>query len=169
MAVPQATFLQEFRTSFSIRFGQDTGWSGGQSRANTAGFVEGSGGRRPVGLRRGERFELGDAVTKYGRWTIVVEFESKQLSMSNLLKYWPYIRGELSSRPNNPIILCHFSDWWSYATYRDLWEWTLSRMRADSEKLVDIQGRQFDHWDTDIAKRSASLANAMEWLATVLV
>ncbi|WP_317534619.1 hypothetical protein [Nitrosomonas sp. Is37] len=94
----------------------------------------------------------------------MVEFETGAIPLSNLLKYWPYIRGELSTKPTQPLLICHFSDWWSYATRRDLWEWTLSRMKADTEKIIQVEGRQFDHWASDAARRDASLNEAIDWI-----
>ncbi|MDV6343215.1 hypothetical protein R2Q26_01375 [Nitrosomonas sp. Is37] len=120
--------------------------------------------RRPGIAKAGERFELGDLSAQVGNWRVVVEFETGAIPLSNLLKYWPYIRGELSTKPTQPLLICHFSDWWSYATRRDLWEWTLSRMKADTEKIIQVEGRQFDHWASDAARRDASLNEAIDWI-----
>jgi len=95
-----------------------------------------------------------------------VEFENKELPLSNLLKYWPYLRGELSAKPTQPLLICHFSDWWSYATRRDLWEWTLSRMQADGERLVAVAGKQFDHGGANRSLRDQSITSAVEWIRT---
>lgn len=174
MAGKQSLFLQQFKNAYEERFGRLSLWTGGQASANTANLVSHVAGRRPIGPRATERFELGDLATKLGDYKIVIEFEDGALPLSNLLKYWPYIRGELSLKPDGPIILCHFSDWWSYATRRDLWEWTLSRMQADPERRVEIHGCQFDHWGRDvswggdISKRVKSIAGALEWIAAVV-
>ncbi|HEY0917367.1 MAG TPA: hypothetical protein VGE22_20975 [Solimonas sp.] len=110
---------------------------------------------------------MGDLTTSYCGWKIIVEFESKELPLSNLLKYWPYLRGELNASPKEPLLLCHFSDWWSYATRRDLWEWTLSRISADQDRLVPIAGRQFDHGGSDLGRREKSIFEAMEWIGSI--
>ncbi|MFN4014218.1 MAG: hypothetical protein ACK4JB_02700 [Reyranella sp.] len=173
MAGPQSSFLEEFKAAYSAHFGHDAIWKGGQAKENTAGFSTPLGGRRSIGHRAGEGFELGDVATTRGRWTVIIEFESNEIPLSNLQKYWPYIRGELTSSPARPIALCHFSDWWSYATRRDLWEWTLSRMQADPARLVDFEGRQFDHGGTGISRppdktqRDAALFNAIRWIEGV--
>jgi hypothetical protein len=101
-------------------------------------------------------------------WTVIIEFESRELPLSNILKYWPYLRGELSAKPMQPILVCHFSDWWSYATRRDLWEWTLSRMQADQGRLVEIEGKQFDHGGSDHLLRASSIYSAIEWIDSVV-
>jgi hypothetical protein len=171
MASKQSEFLDEFKEAFQRRFAQTFEWRGGQVVGNKGHLVSHAAGRRPVGRRGTEQFELGDLTTKYQGYRIVVEFEEGALPLSNLLKYWPYIRGELSLQPEQPIVLCHFSDWWSYATRRDLWEWTLSRMQSDSERKVHIIGRQFDHWGRHIAdggeasKRAECIDDAIKWIA----
>ncbi len=167
MASPQREFLGLFRAEFQHLTGQDVVWLGGQSDENTAGFLAPYPCRRSGGERAGERFELGDMTTTYAGWQIVIEFESRQLPLSNLLKYWPYLRGELSRRPERGLVVCHFSDWWSYATRRDLWEWTLTRMKADPDRTVQIVGRQFDHWGDDAAARDTSICEAVGWIQTV--
>ena len=168
MAELQAAFLQQFKSLFAARFKEDVAWRGGQSTTNLAGFLRLGSDHRPAGPRKGEGFELGDAIGDFRGWTIIVEFESFQVSLSNLLKFWPYVRGELSSKPESPIAFFHFSNWKSYATYRDLWEWTLSRMRADPDRLVDIQGCQFNHCGTDTVARAASIEKAFDWLEAML-
>ena len=173
MASPQSSFLKEFTAAYEAHFGHGVAWKGGQAKENTAGFLAPLGGRRSVGQRAGEGFELGDTTTMRGQWTVVIEFESNEVPLSNLLKYWPYLRGELTSSPTRPIALCHFSDWWSYATRRDLWEWTLLRMQADPARRVNIQGRQFDHGGTstsrlvDNALRDAAISEAIRWIENV--
>src|SRR5690606_14708980 len=112
----------EFGSTFHARTGVDVAWSGGQVLANTAGLPLTESLRRPGPAKKGERFELGDIATDIGGLRLVIEFESHEVPLSNLLKYWPYIRGELVTRPSTPLVICHFSDWWSYATRRDLWE-----------------------------------------------
>lgn len=167
MGATQSAFLAEFTAAFDQHFEHSARWDGGQSSDNCAGFASQYPCRRPGGNRATERFELGDATVIYRGWKVVVEFESKELPLSNILKYWPYLRGELNASPTAPVILCHFSDWWSYATRRDLWEWTISRMRSDPDKLVNINGRQFDHGGADPSLRQASISSALAWIDTV--
>ncbi len=168
MGLTQSGFLEEFRQSLNQAAGESLLWSGGQVTQNCAAFVTPYACRRAVGARTSERFELGDATAPYLGWKVVVEFESKELPLSNLLKYWPYCRGELSNSPTQPLLICHFSNWWSYATRRDLWEWTLSRMKSDPDRLVEIEGRQFDHGGGDPSLRAASISSAIEWIRSVV-
>ncbi len=168
MGDKQNAFLDEFRIAFHDRFGTDFSWDGGQAFHNTASLRTHKAGRRAIGVRKSERFELGDLTSVFRGHKIIIEFESNQVPISNLLKYWPYLRGELSTGPQNPVILCHFSDWWSYAVNRDLWEWTLSRMQADPDSLVGITGRQFDHGGKDVPVRRASIEAALHWLESRL-
>lgn len=164
MGKTQSSFLVAFQDLFRTRSGLEVEWTGGQSSANTAGFPDNPQWRRPGQARSGEKFELGDLAANIGHWRVVIEFESREVPLSNLLKYWPYIRGELLIKPSRPVLICHFSDWWSYATRRDLWEWTLSRMKADTECLVGVDGCQFDHWGSDAASRIESVSSAIDWI-----
>ena len=168
MGLTQSSFLAEFKQAFNEQARQEVHWSGGQAAENCAAFVSPYPCRRSVGTRTTERFELGDATASYFGWKVIIEFESKELPLSNILKYWPDLRGELNTRPMQPILICHFSDWWSYATRRDLWEWTLSRMQADQEKQVEIEGKQFDHGGSDQSLRVSSIYSAIEWIDSVI-
>lgn len=168
MGSTQSSFLAEFKKSFNERLGQDIQWSGGQAAENCAAFASPYPCRREMDAVATERFELGDATALYRGWKIIIEFESKQLPLSNLLKYWPYLRGELNARPAQPVLICHFSDWWSYATRRDLWEWTLSRMQEDTNRLVAIKGQQFDHGGADQLLRASSISSAISWIDSAI-
>lgn len=164
MGTPQSSFLAFFEAAFHARSGLSTNWAGGQSTSNTAALQGRPELRRSGQVRRGEKFELADLASDVGAWRVVIEFESREVPLSNLLKYWPYLRGELETRPTRNLLICHFSDWWSYATRRDLWDWTLSRMKADSERLVEVDGRQFDHWGSNEQSRSVSVQAAIDWI-----
>jgi len=168
MGVTQSAFLAEFKQAFKQKAGQDIRWAGGQSVENCAAFKLPYPCRREVGARATERFELGDATRDYRGWKVILEFESKELALSNLLKYWPYLCGDLTAKPSMPILICHFSDWWSYATRRDLWEWTLSRMQADQNRMCEIKGKQFDHGGKDQQVRASSIASAIDWIGSVV-
>lgn len=168
MRLTQSSFLAEFRQAFNKQAGQEVRWAGGQAAENCAAFTSPYPCRRTVGVRTTERFELGDATASYLGWKVIVESESKEIPVSNILKYWPYLRGELNKKPTQPLIICHFSDWWSYATRRDLWEWTLSRMQADQARLVEVEGKQFDHGGSDAALRMSSISSAIEWIDSVV-
>ena len=164
MGNTQTSFLAEFTSSFQSRTGIDATWAGGQAVSNTSALPFNESLRRPGPIKSGERFELGDIAANIGRYRVVIEFESAEVPLSNLLKYWPYVRGELASRPSSPIVICHFSDWSSYATRRELWEWTLARMKADPDRVVEVDGRQFDHWGDDRQRRSQSMEAAIDWI-----
>jgi hypothetical protein len=120
--------------------------------------------RRDGQFRAGERFELGDLRCTVGNIMVVAEYESGAVTLHNLLKYWPYLRGEMTSRPPCAILLCHFSSWSSYGSYRDLWNWLALRMCADSSLLVKFTARQFDHWDDDLAAADKSILGCLNWL-----
>jgi hypothetical protein len=92
LGLKQTTFLDEFADAFRDHFGPEIKWNGGQAFENTAALVTHVSGRRPVGVKKAERFELGDLTTRFRDWKIVVEFESRQIPISNILKYWPYLR-----------------------------------------------------------------------------
>ncbi len=169
MGLTQSSFLSEFTRAFNESRQQDILWAGGQAAGNCAAFVSPYSCRRKTGVRTAERFELGDATASYLGWKIIVEFERKELPLSNILKYWPYVRGELSAKPTQPLLICHFSNWWSYATRRDLWEWTLSRMQADEGQLVAIEGKQFDHGGSDKLIRSSSISSAISWIDSIVM
>ena len=163
MGETQKTFLSEFADAFR-RKAPDASWRGGQAKANTASLLTHQAGRRGGLYNNAERFELGDLTATLNGHKIIVEFESKQVPISNLLKYWPYLRGELSSKPSLPVIFCHFSDWWSYGIYRDLWQWTLDQMQQDAKCLQRISGRQFDHGGNDLSLRSRAIDLAIDWV-----
>jgi len=167
MGQPQSQFLVQFKTAFAQRFSQQVDWVGEQAAGNVAQLPGVVALRRGGILHRLEKFEIGDLRADFSDRTLVIEYEQKQLTLSNLLKYWPYVRGELNVKPERPIILCHFSNWWSYGTYRDLWNWVMLRMQTDPERLVDIQGHQFDHGGPDITLRDAGVRAALDWIERV--
>lgn len=168
MGKSQDDFLAMFQRAFRERTGRAVLWTGGQAIPNTAGLPLDTSLRRGGQVRNGERFELGDITASVGIWRVVVEFESKEVPLSNLLKYWPYIRGELSTQPIAPLLICHFSDWWSYASRRDLWKWTLTQMKVDARRVVDVEGKQFDHWGGDVPRRAQAVDEAISWVESVV-
>jgi hypothetical protein len=163
MGVPQQ-FLTRLRTALTDRFPSATGWVGGQGIANTAALKADASLRRGGLLRSGERFELGDHRCTVGSATIIAEYESEGVALHHLLKYWPHLRGEMSTRPHSAIILCHFSSWSSYGSYRDLWNWLASLMKEDRSLLVKFTARQFDHWGADLASGEQSIAECLDWI-----
>lgn len=168
MGTTQTTFLLEFGNAFRRSFQDEVAWTGGQATANTASLLTNQSGRRGGKYNKAERFELGDLTAVVRGCKVVIEFESKQVPISNLLKYWPYLRGELSTKPESPVIICHFSDWWSYGIYRDLWQWTLCQMQGDKQCLHSVDGRQFDHGGSNDELREKSINEALVWLEGVL-
>lgn len=164
MGMPQQEFLARLRAALTAGFSAASDWSGGQIASNCASLAPVTSLRRNGPIRSGERFELGDLRCRIGSVDVVVEYESEGVALHNLLKYWPYLRGEMSSRPSSPILLCHFSNWSSYGSYRDLWEWTAARMTADPALLVKFAARQFDHWGAELDESEASMAGCVEWL-----
>ena len=168
MGSPQQAFLSRFRAALAVRFPDATDWGGGQVIVNGAALKPQVSLRRGGTLRAGERFELGDLRCSVGRVAIVIEYESCGVAVHNLLKYWPYLRGELSACPSSPVVLCHFSDWSSYGSYRDLWEWLASRIAADPTRQVRFVARQFDHWGSDLEAGERSIVAALDWLEGIL-
>lgn len=164
MGTTQTAFLSEFSAHFDAELSARPSWTGGQGRLNTARLDTFRSGRRGNIYNSSERFELGDLTAIINGHKVIVEFESKQIPIQNLLKYWPYLRGELSTKPESPVIICHFSDWWSYGINRDLWEWTLNQMQQDRTCLVPIQGRQFDHGGSNQDIRQQSIIEAAQWI-----
>jgi hypothetical protein len=163
----QSDFLSLFKQAFADRFSDRVLWTGGQIAGNVAQLPGIAALRRGGVLHRMEQFEIGDLRGEFGGRTLVIEYEQKQLPLSNLVKYWPYVRGELDVKPQRPILLCHFSNWWSYGTYRDLWNWVMLRMETDPERIVDIYGHQFDHGGPDPLLRESGLRSALNWIAEV--
>ncbi len=163
----QNIFLAKFKSAFVVRFGDEHIWQGGQRTGNYASLQKIPALRRNGKCRSDERFELGDLRLDFNSKTIIVEYESWGVSTHNLLKYWPYIIGDLDMQPCFPVILCHFSNWGSWASYRDTWVWLSKRMENDPARKVDFVGRQFDHGpellDSDIA-----IQNALDWISTTL-
>ena len=164
MGQTQTAFLVEFSAHFDADLSVPPRWFGGQGKSNTARLETHRAGRRGNIYNSSERFELGDLTANINGHKVVIEFESKQIPIQNLLKYWSYLRGELSTKPDSPVIICHFSDWWSYGINRDLWEWTLSQIQRDHTCIVPIQGKQFDHGGSDIQARQHSIREAVQWV-----
>jgi len=154
--------------AFTDRFGARVAWAGGQGEANTAALRRDSTLRRIGPIRPGENFEIGDLRCDLDAFTLVVEYESGAIAVHNLLKYWPYLRGDLSRRPSREILLCHFSDWVSYGSHRDLWQWLLRQMQTDPTLLVPLRARQFDHWGADFERCGRSITDALDWIEAVV-
>jgi len=164
MGKKQAPFLMGFKEAFEGRFGGGQHWDGGQGKENRGQLKPNPQLRRNGEVRQDEYFELGDLRVNHGRYMVIVEFDSECLDMHNLVKYWPFICSELTLKPTLPIALCHFSDWYSFGSYRDLWNWLEDRMEKDPKHRVNFYGRQFDHGGGDQQKRDKSIQEAISWL-----
>ena len=116
MGQKQSEFVQLFSARFKDRFDGQMLWGGGQVPDNKAAFKQLPQYRRDGILRKNEGIELGDLTGLFRGVTVVVEYDSGGLDLQNLMKYWPFLRGELSSSPPNRIVLCHFSSWESYGS-----------------------------------------------------
>lgn len=143
--------------------GNHSAWIEGQSKNNVASLQPILEVRRDRKVKRGEAFELADLKTDYRGKTIIVEYDVKQLPLTNLIKYWPYITNELDKTPINDVFICQFSDWWSYASYRDLWEWSMEKMRVEPKRIVNVDGRQFDHGGENKVIQAKSIKQAVDW------
>ncbi len=168
MGSRQTPFLLAFQEVFIQKFDQNISWLGGQKIGNYACLIHDIELRRNGKVRAGERFELGDLRGDINGTMLIIEYDSSGVSLSNLTKFWPFLRGELSVQPSAPLILCHFSDWSSYGSHRDLWEWQLSRIKADADLLMPIYARQFDHGRDDLLLRALSLEMAINWVIEIL-
>ncbi len=168
MANKQNKFLEEFKSIFEGHFGTNDTWKGGQSKGNVAAYKVPYDCCRNRPINKNERFELGDLSVVLNGHMIVVEFESAELPLSNILKYWPYLRGEFNHSPELPIVLCHFSDWWSYATRRDLWQWTIEQMYLDPTLLVEQKGKQFNHGHKEGLPATESIQQSVEWISDIV-
>jgi len=164
MGEKQTQFVARVRTALKSRFPHAADWAGGQGAANTVALPRKASLRRPGPSRSGERFERADVRCNVGNSTIVVEYDSGGIATHNLVKYWPYLRGEMSSSPSSAIILCHFSSWVTYGSYRDLWDWLAGQMMRDPTLKVRFAARQFDHWDADLVKGDQSIAECLDWV-----
>lgn len=160
----QTLFLTQFQNALANSSAASCLWLGGQTTGNFGYLTRNPELRRNGKVRQDERFELGDLRTELGGYSLVIEYDSGGVSLSNLLKYWPFLRGELNVPPQHPLLLCHFSDWKSWGSYRDMWQWLLSRMQADSECLLPIYARQFDHGAQDIKLREQAIQDAVNWV-----
>ena len=163
MGSKQSAFLDEFRRSFVHRFGE-TNWTGGQVAGNKASFNPLAKYRRNEEFRANEGIELGDLVTQIGGFRLVIEFESEAMIVQNLIKYWPFLRGELDVTPTEHMVMLHFSDWRSWGSYRDLWEWIRERICNDADVRVDVSAEQFDHGGENTAIRTRSIGRAIDFV-----
>ena len=62
------------------------------------------------------------------------------------------------------MVLCHFSSWGSYGSYRDLWQWLYTRMIEDRSLLVPLAAMQFDHGGNNQEIADVHLERCMSWL-----
>lgn len=168
MGLLQTTFIKEFKLAFETRFAASLHWSGGQRLSNVAALAPHSNVRRRGQVKPGESFELGDLRCELAGHTLIVEFDSDAIAVHNLVKYWPYVRGELEKTPTRPIVMAHFSNWRSYGSHRDLWEWMQARIVSDSESKIPIVARQFDHWESDAAARASEFESCFGWIEDVV-
>jgi hypothetical protein len=168
MGLKQTEFLRLFQHEWSNYIKYSVNWTGGQIANNCAGFIPDPSVRRGGNSRHREQFELGDIRCDLLDHSIIVEFESDYMATHNILKYWPYLRGELSLIPEHPIALCHFSSWRSYASYRDLWQWLIARIKDDPNRRVEFVAHQFDHHDSDVADCLASIREALDWIQAIV-
>lgn len=169
MGKPQTEFVVAFKEAFTSRFDNTPIWLSGQTTGNIAQLPGKEALRRGGMLKQGECFELGDLRANFDSWTLLVEYDHANISMINLVKYWPYVRGELHVRPSLPLILCNFSNWWSYGSHRDLWDWLMAKMHDDHGNIVKVVGRQFDHGGTNMSMRARGIQDALDWIEATCV
>jgi hypothetical protein len=121
--------------------------------------------RRNGQVKSSEKIELGDLRTSAFRgMDIIVEYESGCASPYNILKHWPYLRGELDVKPNRPTLLCYFCDWWSYGAKRDGCNWLIGMVENDL--LCGVKVRMFDHGlrTGDPTRCDAAIVAALSWI-----
>jgi hypothetical protein len=160
---PQSNFLVVFKAAFRASIGEAV-WIEGQGLHNKIILPFVALLRRGGVQKPGEWFEFGDIRTDFANRLVIIEHESDAIAVHNLVKYWPFIRGEMSIKPSLSVVLCHFSNWGSYGTHRDLWHWTAGRMSCDTDRLVDFSGEQFDHGGQDAEERQRGIASCIDWL-----
>jgi hypothetical protein len=174
MGIRQTTFLTSFKEAFALQIG-GSDWTGGQCVGNVASFTNPALHLRREGkTKRGEAFELGDLRTEYASCTIAVEYDKQAPSIQNLLKYWPYLLGQLrqsdspdSLVPVRPLVLCHFSNWRSWGAYRDLWDWLLCQIKGDPRPGVRFEAAHFDLGgkdSKDMAGYGQAIQEAISWI-----
>ena len=165
MGRPQHDFLEAFKRAFGSRFASPSEWGGGQRSANKGEFAKKDLSVRVDGsAKKNEGFELGDLTANVFGWHLKVEFDSEYLDTRNLLKYWPYLTGHFADRPSKRIVLLHFSNWYSYGCYRDYWGWALKRMKADPDRLVRFEAKQFNHAGKSPGDWRPGIREAMDYL-----
>lgn len=162
----QAGFLEEFKCAFNLRLQENITTRGGQGLKNTSRLNHELTLRRNGICKRAERFELGDMRFEFHGYSVIIEYECDGIAVHNLLKYWPYIKGDLSEQPSHPILLCHFSNWESWGSHRDLWNWLMLKMQNDQTGRVLFIGKQFDHGRTNKSIRSIGIQQAIDWIIT---
>jgi hypothetical protein len=168
MGQKQAAFLKTFQSTFIERFCQNPAWIGGQVSSNKALLASRSEYRRTGTANANEGIELGDLRGTFRGHTVIVEHESDAISVQNLVKYWAYLRGELSIRPTSPVVICHFSNWNSYGSFRDLWCWLRDQMAGDPRLIVPFAAEQFDHGGGEPASTVTSIGRCLEYLSASL-
>jgi len=165
MAGPQATFLQAFCEAFDKAFGPAE-WE--TSRQRTVGEFcarcRNKKYRRSSMLRANEAFELGDLRARWRDSVVVVEYDREGVDTHNLVKYWPYLRGDLAVVPPTRLLLCYFSDWRSWGSSRDLWAWVYQRIRDDSACKGRLMAEHFDHGKDSEEMRTTGIGEALGFL-----
>ena len=161
----QDDFLRAFRDAFAHEFRYDPEWVSGQTVGNKGLLLGDLSLRRNGVIRRNEGLELGDLRANLGGKTLIIEFDSGGASAMNLIKFWPYLRGEMDVQPISSVTLCYFSDWYSYGSYRDMWKYLLHRMQDDPKLLVEFIAKQFDSNRDNSTGRIAEISRALVWIA----
>jgi hypothetical protein len=163
MGKPQDEFCHAFEDAFTARFG-DALWIRGQFGGNMIALPGAPHLRRGGLIKQSEKIELGDRRLTFRSVDIMVEYESGAASPYNIMKHWPYLRGDLNVRPARPTLLCCFCDWWSYGAIRDVSQWVMTMMENDITCRVKV--RMFDH-----ARRSGiagatekAIGAALDWI-----
>jgi hypothetical protein len=171
MAQNQNDFLDLFEIQFTKRFGYSPEWRKGQTKMNYAEFKDVNSELRRSGKpKHREGFELGDLTAVIdNKFTLIVEFDGGGISVQNLIKLWPYVRQELDTHPAHGVVLCHFSNWDSWGSYRDLWKWTVERISEDESCAGKFIARQFDHGGSNVEIRGESISDSLDWICENLL
>lgn len=163
MGQSQQIFCSAFKEAFNQRFGE-VPWMGGQLSSNMITPSVAKHLRRDGLVKSSEKIELGDLRVTFHSTDIMVEYESGCASAYNMLKHWPYLRGELEVKPVNPTLLCCFCDWWSYGAVRDVCHWLMQMMENDP--LTRVKVRMFNHGRRTGSPTASSSAiqEALDWI-----
>lgn len=111
-----------------------------------------------------ETFEFGDIRIELPNRCVVIEIEKEiggGASLSNLLKFWPWLEGKTDRKPERPFTLLHI---WgtSYPTLKVLWRLLKKELLENREFLVKTEFLAFENGRGDEAEVLRSICRYIE-------